>query len=95
MNNTEFSRDPKFVAACDKVQERYGFELKPSTAQASKYRRGYGAAYTAERAMQLGGRSGQHERAETVDDQRGRGVYVAQEYGPYSATPLNQPKQKK
>lgn len=90
MSNAAFSTEPKFVAACEKAKEVFGITVKPTAAQASKYRRGYGVAYNAERGQALGSRIDAHDRPETLEASRSTGKpSKINDYGPYSATPRN------
>lgn len=56
MCNKAYCAVPEFIAACEKAG------IKPTSAQASKYRRGFGIAYTTQHGLALGSRSGFKER---------------------------------
>lgn len=81
ITNAMFTTEPSFIAACEAAK------VKPTTAQASKYRRGFGAAYTTEHNLPLGSLVKQHMRPETLDDVTPKGKTKPQSHGPYSATP--------
>ena len=96
MDNKAYSTEPQFVAACAKAREAFGLSLEPSAAQASKYRRGFGAAYNAEHGRPAGSKVDMKgTRPEALEAQRATGRVKAQEYGPYSASPNRAPSPKK
>ena len=91
MSNAAYSTEAHFKAACQKAKEVFGLDIQPTAAQASKYRRGFGAAYNAEYNQTLGSRVGFKERPEVVELNRASGKPgKIMDYGPYSATPNNQ-----
>lgn len=91
MSNAAFSTEPQFKAACEKAKEVFGLDIQPTAAQASKYRRGFGAAYNAEHGQPLGAKVNMRQRPEAQESQRTTGnPGKICDYGPYSATPRNQ-----
>jgi hypothetical protein len=99
LSNKEFTLDPAFIKACEMAKEAYGLDIKPTAAQASKYRRGFGAAFNAERAKEdRGSKTGlKSGPTASFDAQRSDGRMVPQEYGPYAPKGLCNvwPKKKK
>jgi hypothetical protein len=87
MSNAAFSAQDWFKALCDKAG------LKEATAaQASKYRRGFGIAYTTSKNKTLGSKVDENKGPdELADAQRTQGGKPSRinDYGPYSATPWN------
>lgn len=78
MTNNMYTKEPAFVDACGKA----GI---PATArQASKFRRGYGAAYNAMKGWRPETRLDQKGRSEAMNCQRAQGVYKPCLYGPYA-----------
>lgn len=91
MSNAEFSTEPQFVAACQKANQAFGLDIKPTAAQASKYRRGFGAAYNAEHGQELGSRVMVRQRPEASEAQSSSAALgKINDYGPFSPTPRNQ-----
>lgn len=79
MTNAAFSTEPKFVAACEAAG------IPATTAQASKYRRKFGLAYTHEHGYTKGSRI--NEVSGDSSAQRGTGNYKPMLAGPYSSNP--------
>lgn len=101
MTNAAFSATPQFQAACAKVKETYGITVEPAASQASKYRRGYGAAYTAEHGLPLGSKAKLKVRQETLECQQAGGKPGKVDYvtgkgrGPYTDWTPKVPEQTK
>lgn len=84
MNNAGYSTEPHFVKACEAAG------IPATAAQASKYRRGYGLAFTTEKGFAAGSRV--QEKASELSEAQAAGGKpgVINDYGPYSTTPWNQ-----
>jgi hypothetical protein len=85
MSNAAYSTEAHFKAACEKAG------IPATTAQASKYRRGYGLAFTTEHGYKTGSKVHEKTNSEALQCQRADGkAGKINDYGPYSATPNNQ-----
>ena len=80
MSNAAFAATDSFVAACAKAG------VEPTAAQASKYRRGFGIAYTTEHGLAVGSRAQMKMRTMDEGDEKKRPA-KPQQYGPYSGNP--------
>lgn len=88
MSNAAFSAQDWFKELCSKAG------LKEATAaQASKYRRGYGIAYSTSQGKPLGSKVNEKKGSdEAMDAQRASSGWKSakiNDYGPYSSTPKN------
>jgi hypothetical protein len=85
MSNAGYSTEAHFKAACEKAG------IPPTAAQASKYRRGYGLAFTTEHGYPVGSKVHQKANPEALECQQSSGkTGKINDYGPYSSTPNNQ-----
>jgi len=88
MSNAAFSAQDWFKELCSKAGLK-----DASAAQASKYRRGYGIAYTTSKNKAVGSRidecRGSDESLEAQRVQTGWKSAKINDYGPFSPTPKN------
>jgi len=80
MTNAEFAKvDQAFIQGCVEAS------VEQTARQASKFRRGFGAAYNAMKKRPVASRVDQKVRLEALYNDRFQGRRLGQFYGPYAA----------